>query len=101
MKSDLKIKLIRASPYVLFFYLANKISRFFRAVRISDLGKKILFVVSNFEKAFRNPIPSFYYEDIYVGIICAGILWMLMYLRSMDKKKYRKGVEYGSARCGA
>ena len=63
-------------------------------------GEKLLFVFSNFQAAFQNPFPSFHPQDFLVGVAGALVARGLIYMKQQDAKKFRQGVEYGSARWG-
>ncbi len=63
-------------------------------------GEKLLFVFSNFQAAFQNHFPSFHPQDFLVGVAGALVARGLIYMKQQDAKKFRQGVEYGSARWG-
>ena len=63
-------------------------------------GEKLLFVFSNFQAAFQNPFPSLHPQDFLVGFAGALVARGLIYMKQQDAKKFRQGVEYGSARWG-
>ena len=100
MMRNLKKKLIRNLPYLLVFYVGNKVSWLFHAIRIQNLGEKILYAMNNMEIAFYNPLPSFVGKDVLMGILLALLFKALVYLKNFEKKKFRLGEEYGSARWG-
>lgn len=100
MKTDIKKQIIINLPYLIVFYVGNKISWLFRVVRLNDLGEKILYAMNHMGLAFRNPLPSFNIRDILIGMIVALLFKGMVYLKSLEKKKYRMGEEYGSARWG-
>ena len=80
--------------------MSNKISWMFRVIHINGFGEKILYVMNHLGNAFKNPLPSFQVKDIFIGVLIAVLFRVLVYLKSLDKKKYRTGVEHGSARWG-
>ena len=87
-------------PYVFFVYLFDKAAQ---AVRLSpgmDLSGKILHIAQGFSAAFENALPSFHPLDLAVGVIGAVIVRLIIYVKGKNAKKYRKGMEYGSARWG-
>ena len=100
MKQDMKKQVIMNLPYLLVFYVGNKVSWLFRVIRLNDLGEKILYVMNHMGWAFRNPIPSFNIQDVLIGMMIALMFKGMVYLKSLEKKKYRTGEEYGSARWG-
>lgn len=100
MKTAMKKQIIMNLPYLIVFYAGNKVSWLFRVIRLNDLGEKILYVMNHMGLAFRNPLPSFNIQDILIGMILALLFKGMVYLKSLEKKKYRMGEEYGSARWG-
>ena len=100
MKTDMKKQIIMNLPYLIVFYAGNKISWLFRVIRLNDLGEKILYAMNHMGLAFRNPFPSFNIQDVLIGMIVALLFKGMVYLKSLEKKKYRMGEEYGSARWG-
>ena len=100
MKREIKKHIIMNLPYLLVFYVGNKVTWLFRAIRVKDLGEKLLYVLNHAGAAFQNPFPSFHYRDLLVGMIITLMFKGMVYLKSQDKKKYRTGAEYGSARWG-
>lgn len=63
-----------------------------------ELGDKIVSLIDTLPAAFANPLPSLHPLDILVGICCGAGLRLAVYLKSKNAKKYRHGMEYGSAR---
>ena len=100
MKTDMKKQIIMNLPYLIVFYTGNKISWLFRVIRLNDLGEKILYAMNHMGLAFQNPLPSFNVQDILIGMIVVLLFKGMVYLKSLEKKKYRMGEEYGSARWG-
>ena len=72
----------------------------FQAISIKSLGEKILYAMTHMEIAFKDPVPSFDAKDLWIGIAAALLFKALLYLKNLDKKKFRNGVEHGSARWG-
>ncbi|SFE35738.1 VirD4-like conjugal transfer protein, CD1115 family [Peptostreptococcus sp. D1] len=101
MKSvNVKKLLLPNIPYLLFVYLFGKAAQ---AVRLSpgmDLSGKILHLGDGFAAAFSSLAPSFNPVDLLVGIAGAVLIRLIVYVKGKNAKKYRKGVEYGSARWG-
>lgn len=88
-------------PYILVGLFATNLGQAWRMTLNVDASKRFLVLLSALQIAFNNPLPSLYPFDILVGIICGAGLRLAVYLKSKNAKKYRQGVEYGSARCGA
>ena len=100
MKPEIKKLLILNLPYLLFVYLFDKAGA---AVRLSpgmDASQKILNLGEGFTAAFASAAPSFHPADLLIGIAGAVIIRLAVYLKGKNAKKYRKGIEYGSARWG-
>ena len=100
MKTDVKKMIILNIPYAILFYLADKVSWLYRHVDGEIAGMKLVNAFTNFKLAFQNPLPSFHLADLLVGISGALIFKAIVYYRSKNAKKFRQGVEYGSARWG-
>ena len=100
MKPEVKKLLILNAPYLLFVYLFDKVGA---AVRLSpgmDASQKILHLGEGFTAAFASAAPSFHPADLLIGIVGAVIIRLAVYMKGKNAKKYRKGIEYGSARWG-
>ena len=87
-------------PYFLFVYPFDKVSQAFRLAPGADLSAKLLAIGEGFTAAFSRMGLSFHPTDLLIGIAGALILRIAVYMRSKNAKKYRHGVEYGSARWG-
>ncbi len=87
-------------PYVLFVYPFDKVSQAFRLAPGADLSAKILSIWDGFASAFSSLAPSFHLLDLLIGIVGAVIIRLIVHFKGKNAKKYRHGVEYGSARWG-
>ena len=87
-------------PYVLFVYPFDKVSQAFRLAPGADLSAKILSIGEGFASAFSSLAPSFHLVDLLIGIAGAVIIRLIVHFKGKNAKKYRHGVEYGSARWG-
>ena len=87
-------------PYLLFVYPFDKLAQAFRLAPGADLSGKLLSIGDGFTAAFSSPWLSFQPTDLLIGIAGAVILRMAVYLKGKSAKKYRHGIEYGSARWG-
>lgn len=87
-------------PYLLFVYLFDKADQAVRLSPGADLSAKLLSLGNGFTAAFDNALPSFHPIDILVGIAGAVLIRLIVYAKGRNAKKYRKGMEYGSARWG-
>ena len=99
MNEELKKQIVLNSPYLLFVYLFDKLSQAYRILNV-DISKKLLYLSTGLEYAFSHPLPSIHYIDLLIGILGALIIRLLVYSKSKNSKKYRQGMEYGSARWG-
>lgn len=87
-------------PYVFAFYFADKVAFAFRSAAGGDLLSVLSAGMSNLSMAFRNPLPSFNLTDLLIGAAAALLLKLLVYVKAKNRKKFRQGIEYGSARWG-
>ncbi len=97
---DKKRLLMMNLPYIIVFYLADKLAWLYRHCIGDSFAQKAGVLFLNFQMAFENPLPSFHIHDLAVGVIGAAIVRAMVYLKGKNAKKYRQGVEYGSARWG-
>jgi type IV secretion system protein VirD4 len=100
MKQDTKRIIIRALPYVLLFLFCTKVGQGFRLAPGADTSEKVLGLPAGFAAAFSSWIPSFHPNDLLIGVIGAAAVWLAVYVKGRNARKYRKGEEYGSARWG-
>ena len=100
MKPNIKKLLILNAPYLLFVYLFDKVGQAVRLSPGADLSGKLLSIGSGFSAAFSNALPSFAPMDLLIGIVGAVVIRLAVYVKGKNAKKYRKGMEYGSARWG-
>ena len=101
MKDKLKKYLLPNLPYLFFVYLFDKLCQAVRLAPGLDASEKLLHIGQGFQTAFASSAPSFHALDICVGILGAVLVRLAVYLKAKNAKKYRRGVEYGSARWGA
>ena len=87
-------------PYLFFVYLFDKVGQAVRLSPGADLSGKVLSLGEGFSMAFANPLPSFAPMDLLIGIAGAVLIRLMVYFKGKNAKKYRKGIEYGSARWG-
>lgn len=87
-------------PYLIFGLITTNIGEAWRLAEGFNQSKKILSFLETLGIAFLNPLPSLYPFDLFVGIICGAALWMAVYIKGQNAKKFRHKVEYGSARWG-
>jgi type IV secretion system protein VirD4 len=87
-------------PYILLGLAATNFGEAWRLAEGKELGDKIMAMMGTVPLAFANPLPSLHPLDILVGLCCGAGLRLAVYLRGKNAKKYRHGMEYGSARWG-
>ena len=87
-------------PYILLGLVATNFGEAWRLAEGKELGDKIMSMMGTIPVAFANPLPSLHPLDLLVGVCCGAGLRLAVYLRGKNAKKYRHGMEYGSARWG-
>ena len=87
-------------PYILLGLVATNFGEAWRLAEGKELGDKIMAMMGTIPLAFTNPLPSLHPLDLLVGVCCGAGLRLAVYLRGKNAKKYRHGMEYGSARWG-
>ena len=97
---DLKKLILPNIPYVLFVYLFDKVAQAARLAPGADISAKVLHIGQGFTAAFENALPSFHPLDLLIGVAGAVVIRIVIYVKGKNAKKYRKGMEYGSARWG-
>ena len=97
---NLKKLILLNFPYLLFVWLFDKAAQAVRLSPGADISAKVLNLGSGFGAAFQNVLPSLHPADILAGIAGAVIIRLVVYFKGKNAKKYRKGMEYGSARWG-
>ena len=99
-KPNMKKLVLLNIPYVFAFYFADKVAFAFQLAAGGDLLSVLSAGMSNLSTAFRNPLPSFNLTDLLIGAAAALLLKLLVYVKAKNRKKFRQGIEYGSARWG-
>ena len=87
-------------PYILLGLVATNFGEAWRLAEGKELDERIMSMMGTLPAAFANPLPSLHPLDLLIGISCGAGLRLAVYLRSKNAKKYRHGMEYGSARWG-
>ena len=99
-KIQVKRLVILNLPYFFIFYVADKGSWLYRHCLGESMVQRLGVMLVNFRLAFLSWLPSIALQDLTVGVLAAGALKLVVYYRSKNAKKFRQGVEYGSARWG-
>ena len=97
---DLKKLLLPNLPYLLIGLYATKLGEAWRLAPGVDASAKLLGLMDGFAAAFQSALPSFHPVDLLVGLCCGAALRLAVYIKGKNAKKYRKNMEYGSARWG-
>ena len=100
MKDKLRKYLLPNLPYLFFVYLFDKLCQAVRLAPGLDASEKLLHIGQGFQTAFASSAPSFHALDICIGILGTVLVRLAVYVKGKNAKKYRKGIEYGSARWG-
>ena len=87
-------------PYVVIGLLATNLGEAWRLAAGKELGDKIVSLMDTLPAAFSNPLPSLHPFDLFIGLCCGAGMRLAVYLKGKNAKKYRHGMEYGSARWG-
>ena len=85
-------------PYVVIGLLATNLGEAWRLAVGKELGDKIVSLMDTLPAAFANPLPSLHPFDLFIGLCCGTGMRLAVYLKGKNAKKYRHGMEYGSAR---
>ena len=97
---DKKKLVLMNLPYVLAGYFCDKTACLWRVSPGQDASAKMMAVMAGMEDLFSNPLPSFHPKDLLIGIGCGIMLRLVVYFKAKNAKKFRHGMEYGSARWG-
>lgn len=100
MKPDLKRLLLLNLPYLFFVYLFGKLGQAYRLAAGAGFSEKVLHCLDGFTAAFASAAPSLHPFDLCIGVAGAVLMRLVVYVKGRNAKKYRKGMEYGSARWG-
>lgn len=98
---NLKKLLILNIPYVFIALFATKLGQAARLAPGFDFSSKFLHIMEGFTLAFTSAMPSFHPTDLLAGICCAAGLRLAVYIKGKNARKFRKNLEYGSARWSA
>lgn len=101
MTGKLKRVLLPNLPYVLFVWLFDKLCQAVRLSPGADASEKLLRIAQGFTGAFASLWLSLHPLDLLLGVAGAALVRLAVYLKAKNAKKYRKGIEYGTARWSA
>ena len=100
MQINIKKYILPNLPYVMIGLYATKLGQMWRLAPGADFSAKVLGLMDGFAAAFQSAAPSFHPADLLVGLLCGAALRLAVYVKGKNAKKYRRNVEYGSARWG-
>ena len=98
--ADTKKLMLLNIPYILVGYFCDKVAWLWRVSPGNNASDKMMAVMNSFDTLFSNPLPSFHPRDLMIGTGCGIALRLVVYYKAKNAKKFRQGVEYGSARWG-
>ena len=96
----MKRKWLHELPYMLIAFYATKIGQAWRLAEGTDAAYKLLSLMDSLSASFASPLPSFELHDLCIGLLLGACFRLFIFIKESEKKKYRKGREYGSARWG-
>jgi type IV secretion system protein VirD4 len=99
--ADTKKLVLLNIPYILVGYFCDKVAWLWRVSPGNNASDKMMAVMNSFDTLFSNPLPSFHPRDLMIGTGCGIALRLVVYYKAKNAKKFRQGVEYGSARWSA
>ena len=97
---DTKKLVLLNLPYIFAGYFCDKVAWLWRVSEGTNASDKMMAVMNRFDKLFANPLPSFHPRDLLIGVAGGMALRLVVYYKAKNAKKFRQGVEYGSARWG-
>ena len=100
MTNKTKKQLLLNLPYFIAGLVCTNLGEAWRIAEGADMSEKLLGFLSALGAAFSNPMPSLHPMDLLIGVCCGAGLRLAVYLKGKNAKKYRHGIEYGSARWG-
>ena len=98
---DKKKLVLMSLPYVLAGYFCDKMAWLWRVSPGQDASAKMMAVMEGMNGLFADPLPSLHPKDLLIGVCCGAALRLAVYFKAKNAKKFRHGVEYGSARWSA
>lgn len=99
-QKNLKKIIIPNIPYFVLGLYATKLGQAWRLAEGADASQKLLHLLDGISAAFQNSLPSFHPFDLLVGLVCGVLLRVAVYYKAKNAKKFRRNMEYGTARWG-
>lgn len=100
MNDKVKKYVLPNLPYLFIFWLADKLGQAFRLSAGENMGKRFMDTVNGLALLGSDPLPSLHPRDLLAGIAGAAVIWIVVYFKKKNAKKWHKNIEYGSARWG-
>lgn len=100
MTQESKRLILKILPYVLLFYVFNQLSDLYHSIDADGIAEHISELILQLDTIFETPMVSFSGVDIIVGFLGSAGIYLIVYIKGKNAKKFRKGIEYGSARWG-
>lgn len=100
MNDKVKKYVLPNLPYLFIFWIADKIGQAFRLSTGDNIGKQVMDAINGLALLGRDPLPSFHPRDLLCGVAGVAAIWLVVYFKKKNAKKWRKNIEYGSARWG-
>jgi len=100
MTEERKRLLVKATPYLMLFYVFNQLSELYRLLEAKTMSERFSQFILRLNEVFSTPLLSFNLTDLLVGIVGSLSVFIIVYIKGKNAKKFRKGIEYGSARWG-
>ena len=100
MTQETKSLILKFAPYILLFYVFNQLSDLYHSIDADSIAEHISELILQLDKIFETPMVSFSGVDLMVGFMGSAGIYLIVYIKGKNAKKFRKGIEYGSARWG-
>jgi len=100
MTHEIKTLILKFVPYVLLFYVFNQLSELYQSIDTDEIAEHISELILRLDSVFETPMVSFSSTDLLVGLLGSVSIYLIVYIKGKNAKKFRKGIEYGSARWG-
>ena len=98
--ANIKRLILLNLPYIFFFWMFNKIGEAVRIAPGNKMSNKLVYGIGHLKAVLENPFPSFNSNDLLVGLVGAVTVFCVVWYKKSNSKKWRKNIEYGSARWG-
>ncbi|MCH4888947.1 type IV secretory system conjugative DNA transfer family protein [Acidaminobacter sp. JC074] len=100
MTDETRQMIFKLAPYVIIFYLCNQLSELYHSFDVNEPLERLSQLLIQSHRLFETPLPSLNFKDLMVSVVGALVIFLIVYIKGKNAKKFRKGIEYGSARWG-